>query len=108
VEDIAQYPLVVPKVGHTRDAIEDLFHLHKLKPRYAMELDSSELLKRFVAADIGVGFIASSNVLEDVQAKVLCAVPLAETTSAATLRWCSAKTRLSARRACVHRYCGEK
>src|SRR5207248_9272843 len=76
--DIAQYPLVMPKVGHTRDALDELFHEHKLKPRYAMELDSSELLKRFVAADVGIGFIASSNVLEDVQAKVLCAIPLAD------------------------------
>ena len=76
--DIAQYPLVMPKVGHTRDALDELFHEHKLKPRYAMELDSSELLKRFVAADVGIGFIASSDVLEDVQAKVLCAIPLAD------------------------------
>jgi DNA-binding transcriptional LysR family regulator len=44
-----------------------------------MEVDSSELLKRFVAADVGVGFIARSNVLEDVQAKVLATVSLAET-----------------------------
>ena len=43
-----------------------------------MELDSSELLKRFVAADVGVGFIARSNVQEDVQAKVLVAIPMAE------------------------------
>jgi LysR family transcriptional regulator, low CO2-responsive transcriptional regulator len=78
-QDIAQYPLVMPKVGHTRDALDELFHERKLKPRYAMELDSSELLKRFVAADVGVGFIASSNVLEDVQAKVLCAIALADT-----------------------------
>ncbi len=77
-EEIAQYPLVVPKVGHTRDALDELFHNRKLKPRYAMELDSSELLKRFVAADIGIGFIAISNILEDVQAKVLCAIPLAD------------------------------
>jgi len=76
--DIAQYPLVMPKVGHTRDALDDLFHRHKLKPRYAMELDSSELLKRFVAADVGVGFISKSNVLEDVKANVLAAIPLAE------------------------------
>jgi LysR family transcriptional regulator, low CO2-responsive transcriptional regulator len=76
--DIAPYPLVVPKVGHTRDALDDLFHQHKLKPRIAMELDSSELLKRFVAADVGVGFISRSNVLEDVQAKVLATVPLAD------------------------------
>jgi len=76
--DIAQYPLVMPKVGHTRDALDQLFHERKLKPRYAMELDSSELLKRFVAADVGVGFIARSNVQEDVKANVLAAVPLAD------------------------------
>jgi DNA-binding transcriptional LysR family regulator len=76
--DIAQYPLVMPKVGHTRDALDELFHQRKLKPRYAMELDSSELLKRFVAADVGVGFIARSNVQEDVKANVLAAVALAD------------------------------
>jgi DNA-binding transcriptional LysR family regulator len=76
--DIAQYPLVMPKVGHTRDALDELFHQRKLKPRYAMELDSSELLKRFVAADVGVGFISRSNVQEDVKANVLAAVPLAD------------------------------
>jgi len=74
----AKFPLVVPKAGHTRDALENLFHEHKLKPRYAMELDSSELLKRFVAADVGVGFIARSNVSEDVRAGVLSAIPLAD------------------------------
>ncbi|HEY7098024.1 MAG TPA: LysR family transcriptional regulator [Terriglobales bacterium] len=78
IEEVAKYPLVLPKAGHTRDALENLFHDRKLKPRYAMELDSSELLKRFVAADVGVGFIASSNVQEDVQAKVLCAIPIAD------------------------------
>ena len=43
-----------------------------------MELDSSELLKRFVAANVGVGFIARSNVSEDVKAGVLAAVPMAD------------------------------
>jgi len=43
-----------------------------------MELDSSELLKRFVAADVGVGFIARSNVLEDVKAGVLAAIPMSD------------------------------
>jgi LysR family transcriptional regulator, low CO2-responsive transcriptional regulator len=78
VEEAAKFPLVVPKAGHTRDALETLFHEHKLKPRYAMELDSSELLKRFVAADVGVGFIARSNVLEDIQANVLASIALAD------------------------------
>ncbi len=76
--EVAKFPLVMPKAGHTRDALEELFHEHKLKPQYAMELDSSELLKRFVAADVGVGFIARSNVQEDVQANVLAAILVAD------------------------------
>lgn len=78
IAEAAGYPLVVPKAGHTRDALEDLFHQRKLKPNYAMELDSSELLKRFVAADVGVGFIARSNIIEDTRANVLAAIPLAD------------------------------
>ena len=77
--DIAQYPLLMPKVGHTRDALDELFHERKLKPRYSMELDSSELLKRFVAADVGIGFIPRSNVEEDVRANVLVTISLADT-----------------------------
>lgn len=76
--EVAQFPLVLPKAGHTRDALENLFHERRLKPRYAMELDSSELLKRFVAADVGVGFIARSNVLEDTRAGVLAAIPISD------------------------------
>src|SRR5271168_663687 len=78
IADVAKFPLVVPKVGHTRDSLEELFHERRLKPNYTMELDSSELLKRFVAAGVGVGFIARSNVVEDVRARVLAAIPLAD------------------------------
>lgn len=78
VADVARYPLLVPKHGRTRDAIEQLFHERLLKPHVSMELDSSELMKRFVAADVGIGFIANSNVQEDVRAKALAAIPLAD------------------------------
>jgi len=78
IAEAANFPLVVPKGGHTRDALENLFYERKLKPRYTMELDSSELLKRFVAADAGVGFIARSNVLEDIRANALVAIPISD------------------------------
>jgi len=80
VAEAAAFPLIVPKAGHTRDALENLFYERKLKPRYTMELDSSELLKRFVAADAGVGFIARSNVLEDVRAAALAAINISDAT----------------------------
>lgn len=78
VGDLARYPLVLPKAGHTRDALDDLFRERRLKANYSMELDSSELLKRFVAAGVGVGFIARSNVQEDVRAGVLVAIPMGD------------------------------
>src|SRR5947208_5474577 len=78
VADVANFSLVMPKLGHTRDALEELFNDRRVKPRYAMELDSSELLKRFVAAKVGVGFIARSHAQEDVQAKVLTAIEIAD------------------------------
>jgi DNA-binding transcriptional LysR family regulator len=78
IADVARYPLLLPKVGRTRDALANLFQEHRVKPMVSMELDSSELLKRFVAADVGIGFIASSNILEDASAGVLAAVPLAD------------------------------
>ncbi len=39
-----------------------------------MELDSSELLKRFVAADVGIGFVARSNISDEVRAGTLVAL----------------------------------
>jgi DNA-binding transcriptional LysR family regulator len=77
-EEIAQFPLLVPKFGKTREAIEDLFSQRGLSPNISMELDSSELLKRFAAADVGVGFVARSNVREDVKSKSLVALDLGD------------------------------
>ena len=78
IADVVPFPLLLPKIGRTRDALENLFHERHLKPKISMELDSSELLKRFVAADVGIGFIARSNVMEDVKAGVLAAIVVAD------------------------------
>lgn len=78
VADAAAYPLLLPKVGRTRDAIENLFHERKLKPTISMELDSSELMKRFVAAGVGVGFIARSNIEDELRAGTLMYLALAD------------------------------
>jgi len=74
LEEIAKYPLVLPKLGRTRDAIDDVFEEARLKLHVSMELDSSELLKRFVAADVGVGFVARSNISDEIRAGTLSAL----------------------------------
>ncbi len=78
VAEIVKCPLLLPKTGRTRDAIEALFEERRLKPNISMELDSSELLKRFVAADVGVGFIARSNVKEEVQLGILAGIAISD------------------------------
>jgi DNA-binding transcriptional LysR family regulator len=78
VAEVGEFPLLLPKAGRTRDALENLFDERRLKPSIAMELDSSELLKRFVAVGVGVGFIARSNVIEDVIAGALGAIVIAD------------------------------
>jgi DNA-binding transcriptional LysR family regulator len=80
IAEALEYPLLLPKIGRTRDALEALFHERRLKPTISMELDSSELLKRFVAASVGVGFIPRSNVAEELQAKTLAVVELEDAT----------------------------
>jgi len=80
IAEAAKYSLLLPKSGHTRDALEEIFFERRLKPTISMELDSSELLKRFAAADVGVGFAAHSNIVNDVRAGLLAALPLADVT----------------------------
>ncbi len=75
VADMARSPLLLPKSGRTRGTIEKLFEDQKLKPTISMELDSSELMKRFVEADVGIGFIARSNVQEELRAGTLVELP---------------------------------
>jgi DNA-binding transcriptional LysR family regulator len=80
IAEAAKYPMLLPKAGHTRDALEEIFFERRLKLNISMELDSSELLKRFAAADVGIGFIARSNVVDDVRAGLLAAVQFADVT----------------------------
>jgi LysR family transcriptional regulator, low CO2-responsive transcriptional regulator len=80
LEQMAKYPLLMPEHGRTRDALEQLYYDRKLKLNVSMELDSSELLKAFVAAGVGVGFIAGSNVVQDIKAGTLVALSISDAT----------------------------
>jgi DNA-binding transcriptional LysR family regulator len=74
---MARYPLLLPKSGNTREWINGLFAAQQLRPEISMELDSSELLKHFVAAGLGISFLARSNAADEVRAGTLKTIPLA-------------------------------
>jgi DNA-binding transcriptional LysR family regulator len=70
---VAEYPLLLPEHGRSRDLIETLFGERGLKFDCSMELDSSELTKRFVAANVGIAFIAYSHIEREVRSGLLAA-----------------------------------
>lgn len=71
VADILTQQLLLPKQGRQRELIEDLFRANDVSPRVAMEVESSELLKRLIAAGLGIGFLPRSNVQEDTKSGTL-------------------------------------
>lgn len=76
-QDVVEFFLLLPKTGKTRARID-----HWLEPveddiRISMELDSTEMMKRFVIAGLGLSFIATSNCREEIAAGKIKALPLA-------------------------------
>jgi DNA-binding transcriptional LysR family regulator len=76
-EDLAGYPLLLPKSGSTRAKLNQWLEPMEDRLQISMELDSTEMLKRFVMAGLGLSFMAASHCQEDVNAGSLAAVSLA-------------------------------
>lgn len=74
LKQLSQQLLLVPQQGRRREQLNQLFAQQKLRPKFAMELDSYELLKRLILAGMGVGFLPQANVLSEVRAGTLAIV----------------------------------
>jgi len=75
--DLLEYPLLLPKSGTTRARLNSWFELVEDDLRVSMELDSTEMMKRFVMAGLGASFLAVSNCREEIAAGKLRAISLA-------------------------------
>ena len=71
LSDAANYEFLVPKEGRRRELIDHLFIQNKTARKIAMELDSSELLKRLIVAGLGISFMPHINVLDEVKQGLL-------------------------------------
>ena len=67
LSDAAKYEFLVPKEGRRRELIDHLFIQNKTARRIAMELDSSELLKRLIVAGLGISFLPHINVVDELK-----------------------------------------
>jgi DNA-binding transcriptional LysR family regulator len=76
-EDLLPHNLLLPQSGMTRSRLNTWFEKVEEDLHISMELDSTETMKRFVKAGLGVCFLAASNCREDVAQGTLCSLPLA-------------------------------
>ncbi|MFY9725007.1 MAG: LysR family transcriptional regulator [Bryobacteraceae bacterium] len=75
--DVVEFYLLLPKQGKTRTRLNQWLEPVEEQLRISMELDSTEMMKRFVIAGLGVSFLAASNCREEVKAGKLHAIALA-------------------------------
>jgi DNA-binding transcriptional LysR family regulator len=74
--DLVGKQLLLPKSGTTRARLNVFLESVEDEISISMELDSTEMIKRFVMADLGLSFLAASHCREEVEAGKLESIPL--------------------------------
>jgi DNA-binding transcriptional LysR family regulator len=74
--DLVGFPLLMPKTGATRRRLSVWLEPVEDDINSSMELDSTEMIKRFVLAGLGISFLAGTHCRDEVAAGKLAAVSL--------------------------------
>jgi DNA-binding transcriptional LysR family regulator len=75
-KDLIGIPLLLPKSGTTRSRLNSWFETVEEELHVSMELDSTEMIKRFVMAGLGISFLAASHCREEAEVGKIVALPL--------------------------------
>jgi len=75
--ELVDYPMLLPKYGTTRARLNEWLELVEDSLHISMELDSTEMVKQFVKAGLGVSFLAVSHCQDDLGAGRLHGLSLA-------------------------------
>jgi DNA-binding transcriptional LysR family regulator len=76
VEEIANFPLILPKTGTTRVVLDRLLRDYREHVQVSMELASVETIKKFVGAGLGISVISRAYAQADVVAGLVKLIPL--------------------------------
>src|SRR5579862_1875047 len=76
--DIAEQPLIFPKTGFMRQVLDKQFRPYRANLRVTMELPSVGMIKRFVAAGLGVSIISETFARDEVKSGQAKLIPIAD------------------------------
>ena len=74
--DVVPFQLLLPKTGTTRTKLNSWLEAVEDQLQVSMELDSTEMIKRFVMAKLGISFLAGSHCREEVASGKLATIAL--------------------------------
>ena len=74
--DLIGQRLLMPRAGATRSRLSAWLEPVEDEIQISMELDSTEMIKRFVMEGLGVGFVAAAHCREEIAAGRLSAISL--------------------------------
>lgn len=75
-QEVANHTVLLPKYGTTRKRLTAWLEAAGDNLQVSMELDSTEMIKRFCLAGMGVGFLAYTHCREEVEAGLLHALSI--------------------------------
>jgi DNA-binding transcriptional LysR family regulator len=78
IGEVVQYPILLPKIGQTRMAMDRLFRPYQAHLQVAMELPSVAMIKAFVASGVGISLICGSFASHECRAGALKLIPLSD------------------------------
>lgn len=85
IGELVQYPILLPKIGQTRIAMDRLFRPYQSRLHIAMELPSVAMIKAFVSSGLGISLICGSFASQECATGALQLIPLADVTLAREL-----------------------
>ncbi len=65
LEDLLDHPFILPEIGHTRAALDRMLLPYRRRLKVAFEVSGIELIKRLVAAGMGVTIISENYAAEE-------------------------------------------
>jgi DNA-binding transcriptional LysR family regulator len=74
--DIVKHSFLLPKQGRQRDLLLNIFRMNEVYPKKVMEVESGELMKRFVIAGLGIGFLPGINIAAERASGAIQVIPL--------------------------------
>jgi len=76
--DIADQPLIFPKMGFMRQVLDKQFRPFRSRLRVTMELPSVGMIKQFVAAGLGVSLISESFAVDEARSGHVKLIPISD------------------------------